>query len=64
MRRGVQQVVVKRSRGAVVVQAIGRTARGVRFIIEEEEIADRKTTDKNFKAQVTAATDKLLASEA
>lgn len=62
LKKGVQQIVVRRSRGDMVVQAIGRTGRGVKFIIAEEAIGKDRPGSPGYKPKQTAAVEKLLGS--
>lgn len=64
MRKGVQQIVIRRSRGVMIAQAIGRTGRGVKFIISEDEIGDTLPSAPGYKAKQAAAVLKLLGSGA
>lgn len=61
--KGIHQIAVKRQRGRLTVQAIGRTTRGVKFILGQEELTAKHTTDPRLKAEQTAAADKLLGSD-
>jgi len=64
MAKGVQAIQVRKQRGKFVVQAIGRTGRGVKFIVAEEDIAATQVRSPEFKKDVAAAVAKLLGSEA
>lgn len=64
MSNGIGTVEVKRSRGKLVVQGLGRTARGTKFIRTTTELKAAKLSDKNFKSEMATAVDQMLAQEA
>jgi len=57
-------IIVRKSRGVLVVQATGRTGRGQSFIKGAAPLKVKSMRDPNFKAELSAAVDKLLNSEA
>lgn len=61
---GIAQIHVKRQRGKLVVQGMGQTPRGQKYIKRSEDIAAPKMTDKEFKAELATAVAKLYGSEA
>jgi len=54
------QIEVRVEKGKVLVQAIGRTPKGQRFIKAQEVLTVSSIADKNFKGEMTAAVDKIL----
>jgi hypothetical protein len=64
MADGIQTIVVTRSHGAFVVQGVGRSARGTKFIIAEKRLKATKPTDPKFKDEVKAAAREILESDA
>lgn len=57
----VTAVEVRRSRGTLVVVGLGATPRGQRYIKAQKELKAKRVSDKDFKAQMTAAVDEMLA---
>lgn len=57
-------IIVRKARGGLVVQATGRTGKGQRFIKGSEVLKVKSIADKNFKAEMAAAVEKLLNSDA
>lgn len=57
------QIAVKRERGMLVVQAIGLTPRGQKYIKGSAPIAAKSMRDPDYKAQVAAAIKQLLESD-
>ncbi len=64
MRSGVSGIRFKKERGKMVVQALGRTARGQRYIKQTIEIKAAGPTDPAFKGELSAAVIELLRSPA
>ncbi len=64
IRKGVQAIEVREKRGELMVYAIGRTARGVKFIIAQEGLGHLVLISPDLKQIQTAAADKLLLSGA
>ena len=60
---GIAQIHVKRQRGKLVVQGMGQTPKGQKYIKASEELSVSNIGDKDFKAQMSAAVGKLLAEE-
>lgn len=59
----VGQVHVKRQRGVLVVQGMGQTPRGQKYVKKTVEIDAGKVTDKDFKGKQAAAVAELFESE-
>lgn len=60
MRSGVSGLRFKKERGRMVVQTLGRTARGQRYIKETIEIEAAGPGDPKFKGELSAAVIQLL----
>lgn len=63
MRHPIGTVEVRRVRGKLVVQGMGRTARGTKFIAKQEELTPKNMKDKGFKSALSAAVLKLFDDE-
>ncbi len=61
MSHGIGAIQVKRERGVLVVQGLGRTPRGQKYIKATIPIAAPKMSDKNFKSEMTAAVTEMMA---
>lgn len=61
MKKGVNIVQVRRQRGKVTVQTLGRTTRGTKFILDEAELECKSPADKDFKKELATAVEQLLA---
>ena len=57
-------VEVRRSRGKLVVNGIGRTPRGQKFIAEQVALKSHDMSSEGFKKEMAAAVEKILGSEA
>lgn len=57
-------IEVKIRRDELIVQAIGRNAKGQRYIKGSIPLKAKKISDPNFKAEMEAAVIKLLESDA
>lgn len=57
-------VEIRRSRGKLIVQATGRTARGQRYIKGSVPLTVKSMADPNFKREMAAAVEQLLDSGA
>lgn len=57
-------IIVRRSRGGLIVQATGRTGRGQSYIKSSEALSVKSMSDPKFKAELAAAINKLLGSAA
>lgn len=57
-------IIIRRSRGKLVVQATGQTARGQKYIKGTESIKSKKMHDKKFKEDMATAVAQLLGNEA
>lgn len=64
MTTAAQQITTVKRRGRFLVQAIGRTPRGMKYIIQEVELTAKSTADPEFKTEQAAAISKLLGSAA
>lgn len=60
MTSGIGTVEVKRQRGKLVVQGLGKTPRGQKFIRETTELKASKLTSPEFKAEMAAAVKEML----
>lgn len=54
------RIVVKRSRGKLVINAMAQTPRGTQFIKASKELKCEKVTDKDFKDEMAAAVEELI----
>lgn len=61
MASGIGTVQVKRSRGKLVVQGLGQTARGQRFIRQTIDLEVKNTRDPNFKSNLRTAIAEMFA---
>lgn len=57
-------IYIRRSRGGLVVAAIGRTDRGQSYIKGSRNLKVKSMGDKDFKGQMKTAVDELLGSDA
>lgn len=64
MRKGVQAIEVTKRRGETVVSVMGRTSRGVKFIIDQKAVGKDHPSRKKLKEEIAKAADELLNSEA
>lgn len=53
-------IEVRRQRGKLTVQGLGKTNRGQRFIQQTVEIDAKSMADKEFKEQMAAAVKQIL----
>lgn len=60
MSREAASIVVRKSRGLLVVQATGRTGRGQSFIKGHVLLSVKSMSDPKFKGELKAAVDQLL----
>lgn len=58
---GIGTIQVKRERGKLVVQGLGKTPRGQKFIKDTEVLGVKSPADPDFKTQLGAAVSKMLA---
>lgn len=63
MANGIGTVEVRRSHGKLVVQGLGRTPRGTKFIRKTTPLTVTKITDKKFKTEMAAAVEQMLAED-
>lgn len=56
-------IVIRRARGVIVVQALGRTERGQSFIKGKSALKVKSITDPLFKGEMSTAVALLLGSE-
>lgn len=56
-------VIVRQSRGTLIVQATGRTGKGVSFIKGTEKLTAKTLGDPDFKGELKTAIGKLLSSD-
>lgn len=64
MTKGIQFIQIVHQRGKFMVQGMGRTGRGTKFIIKQVVIDAKSIHDNDFKAKQAAAVTKLYESEA
>lgn len=57
---GIGTVEVKRVRGELIVQGLGKTPRGQNFIKDTESLKVKSTADPAFKGNLTAAMAKMF----
>lgn len=60
MASGIGTVHVRSSKGHLIVQGDGQTPRGKRFIRQTEPLKSKNPADPTFKADLSAAVEKLL----
>lgn len=60
MSNGIGTVEVRTARKKLIVQGLGKTPRGTKFIRKTEELAVTKISDPKFKGEMAAAVEKLL----
>lgn len=60
MASGIGTIEVKRQRGGLVLQGLGRTPRGTKFIRETEALGVKNMADPEFKTKMAAAVKKML----
>lgn len=63
MRKGIAEVRLRMVRGKLVVQTMGKTPRGRKFLRGSATLPIAKTTDKKFKVDLASAVDALLVDE-
>lgn len=63
MASGIGTVEIRRDHGALVVQGLGKTPRGQKFIRAQEALGVKKMSDPDFKGKLKSAVDVLLAPE-
>lgn len=61
MSNGIGTIEVRKSHGKLVVQGLGQTARGTKFIRTTTELTATKMSDKNFKSEMAAAVKAMIA---
>lgn len=64
MGHGISTVQVKRSKGILVVQGLGKTPRGQKFIRGLVPLKVKSMSDPEFKSELAAAVEKLYAEAA
>lgn len=57
-------VEVRRSRGVLVVNGLGKTPRGQRFIAKQVKLKATDMGSKEFKSELAAAVAEIIGSEA
>lgn len=57
---GIGTVQVKRDHGTLVVQGLGKTPRGQKFIRATEPLAVKKMSDPDFKANLKTAVARII----
>lgn len=57
---GIGTVQVKRERGELVVQGLGKTPRGQNFIKDTETLGVKSSADPAFKGKLVAAVAKMF----
>lgn len=62
MTKGIHFIQIARQRGKMLVQAMGRTGRGTKFIIKQEVIDSEGPHAKDFKQKQAAAVAKIYES--
>lgn len=60
MAKGIGTVQIRRQRGKLVVQGLGQTPRGQRFIRSTEDLKAPTMASKDFKDEVSVAITKML----
>lgn len=61
MAAGIGTVEVKRSRGKMVVQGLGKTPRGQNFIKQRKELSAKTPADPAFKSELKTAVTEMFA---
>ncbi len=57
---GIGTVEVKKSRGEMVVQGLGQSPRGTKFVKDREELGVKSSADPQFKTKLAAAITKMF----
>lgn len=57
---GIGTVQVKKSRGTLVVQGLGKTPRGTNYIRDTIDLSVKNTADPKFKEEMAAAVSKMF----
>lgn len=57
-------IYIKRSRGGLVVAAVGRTDRGQSYLKGSRKLKAKTIGDPDYKQQVKAAVDELIGNDA
>lgn len=57
-------VEIRKTKGHMVVQIIGRTQRGQKYLKAQEVLGAKRITDKEFKQEMTDAVEQLLGRDA
>ena len=60
MTTGIAQIHARVTKGHVIVLGMGQTPRGQRYIKNSETLSATSFEDKNFKAELATAVEKLL----
>ncbi len=63
MASGIGRVQVKRSRGKLVVQGLGKTPRGQNYVKVVEQLDVKSTADPKFKGNLKAAIARMFAEQ-
>lgn len=63
MGHGIAAIEVKRQRGVMVVNGLGRTPRGQKYIKKSIPIEDTKGDTKKLKAEIARAVKELMPEE-
>lgn len=60
MKPGIGAVEVRKQHGKIIVQGLGKTARGQRYIKTTVPIDAESMSDRKFKQELAAAVDEIL----
>lgn len=58
------QIEVRRSRGRLVVNGLGKTPRGQKFIAQQVKLESTSMDDPEFKDEMAAAVEEILGKKA
>lgn len=61
MAAGIGTIQVKREHGVLVVQGLGKTPRGQKFIRRTTPLKSKNITSKGFKSEMRTAVEEMLA---
>lgn len=60
MKPRILSVEIRKKRAGLLLQGIGRTPRGQKFLIAEEALKEKSSKEKDFKGDVKTAVKKMF----
>lgn len=64
MKPRILSVEIRKKRHGLILQGIGRTPRGQKFLIAEVALKEKSSKEKDFKGDVKTAVNKMLDDQA